>query len=330
MTITIEDIAEISGFSTATVSRVINSPEKVSDKTRKKVQDVIKKYDYKPNKLAQDFSSNRSNNIALFIYDIINPFFTRLIKELNKLAFDCGYSLIICDTENERERELKYIDYINRSKFAGLILTEGISGGQIRKLDDVYPLVCIDRDINCERDYLRISTDNVKEARRAVEYLVNLNHKKIACIVGPEDVKTALERKNGYKEVVQKYDLPVDDRYMYTGDFKKESGVEALEYFLSLEEIPTAIFCSNDLMAEGVLSRALSLNIDIPGDLSIVGFDGTSKNIYRKLTTVKQDISAIAEKTMEALVKLIKNEKVEKKITTIPGQLVIGDTCQKL
>ncbi|AZO93688.1 LacI family DNA-binding transcriptional regulator [Halocella sp. SP3-1] len=332
MGMTIRDIAEMCDVSTATVSRVLNSPDQVAEKTREKVLQVIKEENYIPNQIAKNLNSNITNNIALFIFDIMNPFFTKLIKEANRIAFDWNYSLIICDTENEKERELKYLNYINKSKFAGLILTEGISGEILEKLDPSYPVVCIDRYINSNsnRNYPIITSENREGARKAVEYLVTLNHKKIAHVSGTPGVKTADERKQGYLDIVEKYELPVDERYIYTGDFRTESGIKALEYFLSLEEMPTAIFCANDLMAKGLLGRSMSLNINVPGDLSIIGFDGILNNSYYKLTTVKQSIAQMAAVAMKELINLIEKKTVSPKERKIPGKLIVGDTCQKL
>jgi DNA-binding LacI/PurR family transcriptional regulator len=330
MAMTISDIAELSGVSTATVSRVINSPEKVSESTRQKVLKVIEKHNYQPNGLAQSFRTKKSKTLALFIYDIDNPFYAKLIKELNKMAFDNNYTLIICDTENNRDRELEYINYINQNKIEGLIMTEGISTDHFNKLNKNLYLVCIDRDIEVDRAYLRVTTNNRKSVAKAVEYLVNLNHRKIALISGPENVKTAVERKKGYLDMIEKYDLPVDEDYIYQGNFKRESGAEALDYFLSLSKVPTAVFCSNDLMAEGLFSRALSLNIDIPDDLSIIGFDGVSKALYKPLTTIKQDIKGIAEASIKGLVSMIERGEIINKINKIPGEFLIGETCSRL
>ncbi|MGM0438752.1 MAG: LacI family DNA-binding transcriptional regulator [Bacillota bacterium] len=330
MALTISDIAELSKVSTATVSRVINSPEKVSESTRKKVMKVIEKYNYQPSGLAKSFRTKKSKTLALFIYDIDNPFYARLIKELNKMAFDKDYTLIICDTENNRDRELEYINYINQNKIEGLIMTEGISTDHFNKLDNNMYLVCIDRDIDCEIPCLRVTTNNRESVAKAVEYLVNLNHRKIGLVTGPKDVKTSIERKNGYLDIVKKYNLPVDDTYIYEGDFKRESGSKALDYFLSLSDVPSAIFCSNDLMAEGLLSRAISLNIDIPNDLSIIGFDGVSKSLYKSLTTIKQDIEGIAETSIDGLVAMIEGGEKENTIKEISGEFLIGETCKRL
>ena len=113
MSITIRQIAVICGVSIATVSRVINEPEKVAPETRQKVQAVIDKYNYVPNQIARNLGSRQSNSLALFVFDIVNPFFTNLIRELNSYAFDNNYALLICDTSDSRERELRYVDFVN-------------------------------------------------------------------------------------------------------------------------------------------------------------------------------------------------------------------------
>ena len=118
MSITIRQIAAICGVSIATVSRVINEPEKVAPETRQKVQAVIDKYNYVPNQIARNLGSRQSNSLALFVFDIVNPFFTNLIRELNSYAFDNNYSLLICDTADSRERELRYIDFVNMTRIA--------------------------------------------------------------------------------------------------------------------------------------------------------------------------------------------------------------------
>jgi len=261
----------------------------------------------------------------------MNPFYTKMIKELNKLAFDRNYSLIICDTENCKERELRYIDYVNQSKFAGLILTEGISSGIASQVGRDYPVICIDRKISCDKKFSVITSANREGARKLVEYLVKLNHERIAFVGGPKGVKTADERKKGYLDIVKKYDLPVTDEYIFDGDFRFESGENAFEYFLSLEKMPTAIFCANDLMAEGFLSRASFFNFSVPEDFSLVGFDGVKNH---RLTTIKQSVEEICKCATNQLFSMIeekeyKQEKEDVIEIKIPGKLIIGNTCGK-
>ena len=209
-------------------------------------------------------------------------------------------------------------------------MTEGISTDHFNKLNNNMYLVCIDRDLDCELPYLRVTTNNRESVAKAIEYLVNLNHRKIAFVSGPKDVKTSIERKKGYLDIIKKYELPVGDDYIYQGDFKRESGSKALDYFLSLSELPSAIFCSNDLMAEGLLARALSLNIDIPNELSLIGFDGVSKALYKPLTTIKQDIHGIAETSINGLISMIEGGVKGNTVKEISGEFLIGETCRRL
>lgn len=325
---TIEDIAEISGYSTATVSRVFNDPQKVSDSTREDILEVIEEVNYEPSQLARNFSQSTSNNIALFVFDLMNPFFTKLAKEINEIALQNDYTLMICDTENKKEREIEYLNHVSRSKFAGLVLTEGVFQEPLGKFSQSCPIVSTDRVIQSERDAPIITSKNRAGARKATEYLVNLGHEKIGFISGPEGISTARDRKSGYLDIVEKYDLPVDESFIFTGNFRRESGIKGLEYFLSLEETPTAIFCSNDLMAEGLLSRAFSLNLDIPEDLSVIGFDGISDNLYFELTTIEQSIPKLAKEAMDSLFKEIEGEE-GKRTKKIPVELKVGETCQK-
>jgi len=327
--ITIRDVARMCDVSTATVSRVVNNPEKVSPELRKRVQRAIEDSGFIPNQIAKQLSSKTSSSIAIFVYDITNPFFTRLIEELNRLAFDLGYSLLICDTENNKERELRYVEYVQSIQVAGLILTEGSFEGAITEVSDHVPIVAVDRARRPNDSYPLITSDNMDGAHKMVEYLINLNHRKIGFVGGPADMKTAADRKRGYLHAMKKHDLEVPDGYLFLGDFRSDSGVKAIEHYLSLEDPPTAIFCANDLMAQGVLARALSLGLAIPDDLSVAGFDGVLDTVfYRRLTTVRQSIEGLAKTTMEQMLNLIE-KRPYKEESVIGVDLIPGETCKK-
>lgn len=330
--LTIKEIARMSGVSTATVSRVLNQPERVSPKVRERVQKIIEAYDFVPNQLAKNFSSNVSNCIALFIYDITNPFFTRLTEELNSVAFDNNYSLIICDTRNSEERELQYLRFLQSIKVSGLIVTEGASEETVARISDsMLPMVLVDRSPGQKTRFPLITSDNRGGARKATEHLIQLGHTKIAFVSGPEKVRTSLERKLGYLDALKEHDLPLVDEYVFFGDFKVTGGIRALEYFLALQDPPTAIFCANDLMAQGVLLRAYSLNLSVPSDFSLIGFDGVlSETLYPRLTTVRQEIPALAGAAMRAMLQLINGDTPSEDTIVIPTRLLVGQTCRKI
>jgi LacI family transcriptional regulator, repressor for deo operon, udp, cdd, tsx, nupC, and nupG len=334
--ITIKDIAKTAEVSTATVSRVINSPESVSDKLRAKVEKIIKDYNFVPNQLAKNFYSNDSQSIAIFVYDISNPFFIKLLEGFNRIAFNDNYTFIICDTENSEEKELKYINYLDSIKVSGLIITEGTSKHFASQVNTSIPCVSVDRPMEGKCACPLITSSNLKGAQKAVDYLIKLNHKKIAFAGASDEISTSNYRKEGYLKALQKNNFPVVEEYIYKGDFSVKSGVKALEYFISLPDTPTAIFCANDLIAQGIILRAHSLNLNIPRDFSVIGFDGVAVDtFYPRITTIGQNIDEIVNKTMEQLFNKIKNkntnlEKEESPTILISTKLIVGETCRRI
>ncbi|WHH58066.1 LacI family DNA-binding transcriptional regulator [Petroclostridium sp. X23] len=327
---TIREVAQLAGVSTATISRVLNEPDKVSKEVKEKVEKVIEEYNYVPNQLAQKFTTNNSRCIAIFIYDIANPFFVKIIEGINRISFDNDYTLFICDSRNNKEREMKYLNYLLGAQVSGIIVTEGASEDIIKRIGNNIPSVMIDRNIGPKWHFPIITSDNYNGACTAVEHLIQLNHKKIAFAAGPENICTTQIRKKGYIDTMKKYGLPIYPGYIYHDDFNVMGGVRSLEHCMSLSEIPTAIFCANDLLAQGIILRSHSMKLTIPNDISLIGFDGIMpETFYPKITTIQQQVDQIIECTMEALFKMINHEKCEGRIT-IPTKLIIGNTTQKI
>jgi DNA-binding LacI/PurR family transcriptional regulator len=328
--ITIREIAQWSGVSIATVSRVINNVPGVSDALRERVQKVIDEHEYEPSQLARNLSVNASNSMALFVYDIMNPFFSKLIQELNRIAFDHNYSLIICDSSNEPEREMRYLAFAKSIKAAGILLTEGADNGLFESDASMLPTVLIDRAAISGKQWPMITSDNYGGAYHACEYLISLDHDRIAFIGGPECVRSADERRRGYLAAMEDHGLPVGDGDLTEGDFKAESGLHAIERLLSLPEPPTAVLCANDLMAWGATMRVLSMGLKVPEDLSVIGFDGVDTcSLLHNLTTMRQRIDLIAQEAMKQMLRLISSQETLDEIR-IPTELVIGDTCRRL
>jgi DNA-binding LacI/PurR family transcriptional regulator len=329
--ITIKDIAKMAGVSVATVSRVLNNPEKVQENTRKKIEDIIAENHFVPNQLAKNLFTNTSKSIAIFVYDIENPFFTKLLKEINRIAFDHDYTLIICDTENDEARELKYINYLQGQRVSGIIVTEGSSGKTLDILDQSIPCVNMDRLFDNNSAYCAcITSDNFQGAQMAVEYLLRLNHQKIAFVNGPGSISTAKIREKGYIEAMKRNGLAIPEGYIYVSDFNVRGGIKAIEHFMTHREMPTAIFCANDLIAQGIIQRSYTLNLSVPKDFSVVGFDGSlSDTFFPKITTVQQQIDKIAEYVMDTMFKMIDQKPYEMKII-VPTKLVVGSTCIKI
>lgn len=320
----IREIAQIAKVSTATVSRVINHPEQCSPKTREKVEKIIKKYNYIPNEAIKNIFSKTSNTIAIFIHDIQNPFYTQLIMEMNNLCFNNHYTLLICDTENNTEKEQEYLKFCLAKRCEGLILTEGLSIDLFKDLS--IPFVFLDRYNSPNHSF--VTSDNYDSVRKVVNYLYNLGHRKIA-FVGPlEDYCSVKPRYQGYIDELTEKHLPVLPEYIYrkAHNFNAKLGKNALQYFLSLSDMPTAVVCANDMIALGLINEARNMNIEIPEKLSICGFDHTLDDfMHVPLTTVEQDIPKLAEALFHAVT--VSSDKPTQ--TIIKTKFIPGHTCAK-
>ncbi len=320
----IREIAEIAGVSTATVSRVMNHPEKCAEKTREKVSKVIREQNYIPNDTIRTIFSNTSNIIAIFIYDINNPFFTKLLLELNNLCFQNHYMLMICDTENSEEKEKAYLEWCIAKRCMGIILTEGGSREIFRKVK--IPVVCLDRGSGIGKKSVYVASDNYESARKVVNYFANLNHKRIAYIGSKGDFESVRNRYLGYKDELEEKGIPFHSQYVYCEDgyMNIEMGKNGLKYFLTLNDPPTAIFCACDMIALGVINVALQMKIPVPEKLSVCGFDHVLGDIfYMDLTTVEQDIPGIAMALFQAII----NYQDSPDKIVINTKMIYGETC---
>jgi DNA-binding LacI/PurR family transcriptional regulator len=327
---TINEIARLCGTSPATVSRVLNNPERVVEPLRERIRLKMEEVGYKPNPFASRLGSNSRWGLAVFVFDILNPFFALIVRKIGHLAMERQIPLTVCDTENNPEKERLYLDYLLANKIGGIIFTEGISGTVIERAREETATVLIDRHYK-EGLVSEVSSDNFLGGCQATDYLVQLNHRRIAFIGGPEDWTSAEDRHRGYKETLSRYGIPYDPELVFRGDLTFDAGMRALEYFLSLHEWPSAIFSTNDQMALGVLSRARGLNLSVPRDLSLVGFDDILSNgLYpAHLTAVQQDIDALCSSAFEIMARKLDDRSAEEGDgrVVIPTRLKIGETC---
>ncbi len=322
----IREIAKLAGVSVATVSRVINTPELTSEEARKKVNAVINEYNYVPNLMAKNLFSKDYNSLAVFVLDLENPFFVALVKELNNIAFQHKQTLIICDTENSPEKEQEYLRYCEAIRVKGIIITEGLTSSTLYDSKINQKLVFLDRKVSPE--FTTVRSDSLTGITKAIDYLYNLNHRRFG-FVGSTDslsLTSVEERARIFKDVLSNKGIEVDPSFMFKGSLSAKTGAKALDYYCTLGAPPTAILCANDQIAYGFIARAYALGVKIPGDFSIVGFDGCSSGfLYPKLTTVRQNIPKLALELYNAI---NSDEPPQEKIIDI--SLSIGDTCRML
>ena len=327
----IDDIARLCNVSKATISRVLNHPELVNQAQRDRILKVMNETGYSPNQFAQKLGRSEEHyGLALFVYDIVNPFFSLMTRALSTLSLQQNIPMFVFETINNIERERLYLDMLIKNRVGGVIFTAGVSEETIKRARNHFPVVVIDQHLE-DMDIPEVGSDNFNGAKDAVEYLIKLNHKKIAFIAGPEGWVSSKLRYEGYRYALEAASIPFDPDLVFKGDLQMYSGIEACKYFTSLREWPTAIFSANDQMALGVMNHATLLNLSIPNDLSLIGFDGTSmiSQVRPQLTTVRQDIGQISKVAMTLLTSLMEGKTHTNK-HLVETTLVIGDTCRRL
>lgn len=328
-TVGIRDIARMAGVSVATVSRVINAPEKTSETVRKRVLAVIQENNYVPNINATHLFAGTSNAFALFIYDMENPYFTLLIKEMGQIALRNKCSLLICNTENDPVLEAEYLHYCERINTNGIILTEGFSNNVKTFEKTAQRLIGLDRRI--DGSHPCISSDNKKGMHLLMDYLYNLNHRIFGFAGYIPQFQSSQSRFDGFVEAIEERGQEFSREYLFEGSLEVKTGIKAMDYFCSLRNKPTAIVCANDLTALGVCMRATQLGFHIPRDFSVVGFDGCMPEYaYPKLTTIRQNISLLSQMLFDSLFHSDGIEIDSQLAKQSDVSLVIGDTCRKI
>lgn len=300
-----KDVASRAGVSIATVSRVINGLPNVRPELRRKVLRVVKKLNYQPSRTAQRLRVKRSRVIGLVISDIQNPFFTSVVRGAEDAAYERGYSLVLCDSDEDPEKEKLYTDVMRAEGVAGVIVaTTSDANSHIQNLlAHNIPVVAIDRRVK-DRRVDSVVVANAKGAFMAVEHLLGLGHRRIA-MVSMRSLPTGTERQAGYLRALRKYGVRGSRRLIRLGVPKPEGGYQYARQLLSLDPRPTAIFVDNNMMMLGALEAIRECGIRVPQELSVVGFDDVpwATLLNPPLTVVAQPTHELGRKAVEQVLK---------------------------
>lgn len=314
----IREIAKLAGVSTATVSRVMNHPEKCKPQTIELVNRIIEENNYVPNETARNIFSRSYNTLALFIFDIRNPFFTQLIVELNNVCLENDYTLLICDTENDPEKELAYLHSCQAKRCGGLIITEGLDTDIFNECG--IPYVYLDRQEN-----LSVTSENYHSVKDVIRRFYDMGHRKIA-FIGIADVFHSIKTRHAaYADALDELGIPYNKDYVFLkgNGFTNSLGAEGFNRFKNLDDPPTAVFCANDMCALGFMREAILQGVNIPEDVSICGFDHVLDDYTPvPLTTIEQNIPLLAE----TLFQLVTNPESGTHGVSIPTTFIEGAT----
>lgn len=322
----IRDVSKAAGVSVATVSRALQKPELVTEKTRAKVTAAARKVGYQPNMMARNFRNKKSFNILVLVPDFSNPFFSKVIRGIQTTARSHGYNILLGDTQNLKDLE---------KEMAGLLLSNLADG--IIQLSARFPFenanVSGERTlpiVNCcecvEDDSMpTVSLDNVGAARAVAEHLVSLDHDCIGIVAGPPESLLTKSRLSGFLARLDQFGLQFRDDCLVNGDYSIDSGAAAMRQLLRLVDRPTAVFCFNDEMAYGAMQEIKTAGLRVPEDISLVGFDDLpySRFMEPSLTSVSQPSEGFGPASVEQLLALINGDDLHARHVQLAFELKI-------
>jgi len=333
---TITDIAKLANVSTSAVSIVLNNKKGVSEKTRSNVLEIIKKFNYNPNQIAQSLAAKETKSIGLIIKEIDNPYFSKLMKGVFDACSQLGYSVLLGSSELSTEKESEIINTLLNKRVDGLLISplqneRGNFTYLANLLQDNFPLVVLGMIKNYHTNSVDI--DNSKAAYDAVSYLIKLGHTKIAHLAGPVHSGHGQMRLEGYKQALIDNNITINSSFIHPVEPYTPNGYKAgLELFSKKVDHPTAVFCYNDLVAIGLINALSELKIQVPQKVSVVGFDNIDFSAYVKipLTTIQMPAYEIGIASTNLLIKQISNSSEPLNETVIlKHKLIERKSCAK-
>lgn len=322
MSVTIYDVASLAHVSVTTISKILNHKDNdISAETRQRVLDVIKTLNFTPSGLARSLVTKKTNVIALLLPDISNQYFADMARGVEDGANLLGYNVILCNTDESAKKELEYLKILEERCIDGIILVP------ISENDDIFtgkfniekPYVLLDRIYkNPGDDICKIWFDNVKGGYMATKYLIDRGHRQIGIITGPKINKPSNDRVEGYKLALKEAGIRFNKSLVCKGDFKFQSGYKAARALA--KKGVTAIFATNDLMASGAYKAIYELDLRVPDDISIVGYDNVnlSELLDPPLTTIAQPKVEMGKIAAKLLISKLNGEEADTEVVFDP------------
>lgn len=310
---TIQDVAKRAKVSIATVSRVLNGTAYVNEEVTARVREAVKELQYQPSRAARALRANRATIIGLLISDIQNPFFTTLIRGVEDVAQHNGYSIILCNSDENPRKQRQYIEVLCAERVAGAIVVP--TSEQSRELrlfrEHDIPVICVDRRVK-DGSTDAVLVDNVRGAYDAVSHLITSGYRRVGIITGPTDTTTGRERLEGYRKALHDAGIAHDPALERIGSFKENDGRQHTNDLLGLVEPVDALFVVNNLMTLGALEAIHARNLRIPDDIAIVGFDEMPWAALSaiSLTTVTQPVYELGSTAALRLFQRMENPSV--------------------
>jgi DNA-binding LacI/PurR family transcriptional regulator len=334
MAYTMKDVARVGGVSLGTVSNVLNDLPTVTEKNRKKVLDAIRQLNYSPNFTARALKTRRSKCVGLIIPDINNPFYAEFARGVEDGVQAMGYNLFLCNSDRDSAKERSYMDTLLEKMVDGLILFKThLPLEEINYFNARYSIVLVDsfsvdRNIACDI----IKVDDYNGVLKALEYLWNFKHRRIAMIAGTRDSLSSVDRVRSYNDFFTAKGHSISKACIEYGNYDWHSGCECTKKFLDSGNPPTAIMAANDLMAIGAMKAIQERGLDVPADVSVMGYDDIdiASLCTPSLTTVRQPKYEMGKCSVQSLLNRIETRKTEKNpepnVTTFTTEIIERDS----
>ena len=325
----IKDVADAAGVSTATVSRVLANKPHVRQEVKARVMKVVKKLNYRPNRVARSLRSQQSTIIGLIVSDIENPFFQQVGRAVEDAAHEQGYSVMLCNNDEDPDKEQRYLHLIRDENLAGIILspTRQTADNFSATSELNMPMVVIDRRVS-NVDVDNIIIDNVQAAQTITTHLIEHGYRRIGAIFGIGST-TGRERREGFVQALKAHDLqPSSDLVKYANP-REDDGFNTTLKLLQLPEAPEAILTSNSLLAAGALRALRESKKTIPEEVAFASFDETTwaKLVVPALTVIKQPTYEIGRTATELLIKRIQDPTRSTREVTLKSKLIVRQSC---
>lgn len=330
--VTIIDVAREAGVSNSTVSRVVNNSELVKPETREKVLNAMMRLGYVVNQQARSLRGGRSQVIGLLVPDVGNSYIGAIIRGIDEELAAHQYDLMLYTTHRRKTKESTYVATITRGLADGLLLLlpTNVAGYMQSLQAQQFPHVLIDYQHVDNNWTSTIQSTNFHGAYDATQYLIDLGHRRIGYVIGLQEMQCALDRLAGYRAALDDHHIPYDPALVYEGDFFYTEGYEAASRFLQLPHPPTAIFAANDVSALGAVEAIRNQGLNIPDDVSVIGFDDVPEaaQVHPGLTTVRQPLEEMGRLAVQMLLKRLDNPDLPGQRMELPTELIVRDSCR--
>jgi LacI family transcriptional regulator len=329
--VTIVQVAKEAGVSLGTVSRVINDDVHVADETRERVLAVAKELGYVANRQARGLKGRKTNTIGVLVPNLGSGYIGEIMRGIDHELEINQLDLMLFTTQRMADKETKYVANMMQGMVDGLLfLIPRSPSDYIGTLSDRnFPFVLIDNQV-ADEPCPYVGATNWQGAYKATEYLIELGHKRIAFITGSMDLNSATDRLEGYKSALRTHHIPVNPDLIYEGDYTQPSGYAGATTLLELQEIPTAVFASNDALAMGAMDAVRNRGLRVPEDISVMGFDDVPQSamIRPALTTVRQPLEQMGRVATQMIIDILKNPEKETEQMRLPTELIVRDSAQ--